>query len=242
MPEKRTLLTWNTQGDFTTLAKSSVIDTLADDRSAICFLQEGGVEKAGSVGRWLAFGGEGVGSKNERCTNYVLVDALRSKFSPPEHVELVDKDDNLLIGGGQAGRTPAAVAVAGILFISWHSVSTKANDDTSNLVAALERNYAHRYPKVIIGGDFNTSPDEIVKLVARGTARTRESWKYKSRRVFRCGNYTHAGDEYRELDFFLALSTSEDETFQFALSDLRATEVHRVAPSDHDPVRVDLWL
>jgi hypothetical protein len=238
------LFTWNTQGNFTAGPKLLEINALVGRGRVIGFLQEGGVDNAGPQDRWLAFGGTGVGSFNERCTNYVLVDATYARLMRPKPVLIESSMGDVLVGGGMAGRTAAAVGLGDTLFISWHSLSAGSNDDTARLIWMLEENYAQTYSQVIIGGDFNSDPASITELLAAGTVRKKAAWKYKTRTVFSSGAATHHSMRWgdHELDFFIALSTSVGATFAPPVGAAPAPVVTAVVPSDHNPVSVTLWL
>src|SRR5687768_13973867 len=110
-PQPAAFYTWNCQGDFTSEDKGKaefVNAVLGVDYPALMCVQEGGVDLAGEYPGYIAVAGQAVGAFNERCTNYILYNEAWGKLNP---VTLVNANGSLLIGGGNAGRTPAAVAV-----------------------------------------------------------------------------------------------------------------------------------
>ena len=235
------IFTWNTQGDFTKDVKLQVINGLYPSGCVVGCIQEGGVEKHGTHGRWFAYAGPQIGSKNERCTNYILVDATYSKFVDVSSLNISNGRGALVVGGGLAGRSPAAIAMNGILFISWHSLAGQSNTDTSLLIAAIESNnvYTNMFHTVVIGGDFNASPTDIRQLINRGTIRTKSFWKYNYRDVINSGNATHSSN--KELDFFVILSKTQ-WIQKGILSNLKMIEMKAVVPSDHNPVRMQILI
>jgi hypothetical protein len=85
------LVTWNTQGDFTASSKEQVIAGLGDATDVFC-LQEGGVGKEWTKGFFDTFTGRSVGSKNERCTNYLLIKkTLIGDLKPEENRAQYDR-------------------------------------------------------------------------------------------------------------------------------------------------------
>lgn len=236
------LFTWNTQGDFTNAFKLAEIDGLCAGPRVVGFVQEGGVRKGGDQGRWIAHGGTGVGAYNERCTNYVLVDATYARFVSVESLILQNGEGAAVVGGGDAGRTPAAVGVGNVLFISWHSLSGRSNADTAAVVQAIESNAGYResYDTVVIGGDFNAAPADIEGVVTRGTARSRAAWTYRHRYVLSSGEVTHPGSD-TELDFFVILSKTEWSA-RGVLANYRGIERRILAPSDHHAVRMKIFV
>lgn len=237
------IFSWNTQGDFTATAKlAEVKSLLSESIRTIGFIQEGGVGNAGAGDGYVAFPGTSVGAYNERCTNYVLMNSSYAKLMSPKHFYLVDGSDNLIVGGGAAGRTPACIGLWDVLFISWHSLAGKSNADTAAILGALESNAAYQrdYPTVVIGGDFNASPDSIRDLVNRGSVREKAGWKYKYRYVYSSGQKTHPGSGH-ELDFFVVLSQTPF-TDTGLMANYRGIAMKSVTPSDHQPVAIKLFL
>jgi hypothetical protein len=232
MPNTWSIYTWNTQGKFSATTKLAEINRWFPAHAVVC-LQEGGVGHPEDGGNWKAYGGVAPGAFNPHCTNYVLLDKAQEALAKP-HV-LKNKDNALVVGGGQAGRTPAAVGVGNVLYISWHSLAAKSNEDTAMLVAAVDGNpeYTKQYDTIVIGGDFNASPADIHGVITRGTERQRLTWNYKERYVVNSGQITHPGSK-SELDFFIVLSTS-------VLTGLAASRV-QVTPSDHKAVRMKIDL
>jgi hypothetical protein len=234
------VFTWNSQGDFTISPKLTAIDSLFGSSRVIGFIQEGGVEKSGIQGRWKAYAGYSVGAYNERCTNYVVVDANYSKFITIDSLTLQDDRERVLVGGGDAGRTPAAIGINDVLFISWHSLADQSNTDTAELIRTIESNqhYAQSYNTVVIGGDFNATPDDIRRVLGRGTDRVRDTWIYKHRYVLNSNQITHPASS-NELDFFIVMSKTElyssGPTANYVQDRI---EMVPVEPSDHHPVRM----
>lgn len=242
MPAIWDLITWNTQGDFTAATKKAVLTGVGFGRK-VFMVQEGGVGKAGKLtdaasgNSWTAYAGSGAGAKNERCTNYVLVDSVHEMFCTRKVI--ADLDGKLVIAGGVAGRAPAAVGLNSVLYISWHAAaSSSADADTAVLVNTLDKTeefYAN-YHTVVIGGDFNSSPASVAKAVSQGTSRTKAAWNYTSRVVVSSGKITHPSSE-NELDMFVVLSTGTP-----AHSALGAGVRKSVVPSDHHAVTMTITI
>ncbi|MEO5866688.1 MAG: hypothetical protein ABIS14_00850 [Sphingomonas sp.] len=232
MPTTYRLSSWNTQGDFTAVAKANVINgnfgPAAPAQVPIAFLQEGGVNHTGAQGNWTAVGGAGVGAFNERCTNYILVNTAWAGGAGVQGITLQDGQQRVVVGGGIAGRSPAAIVTGRTMFVSWHSLAGSSNADTSLLITAIESNaaYVNGCDVIVIGGDFNTTPAAINTLANQGTDRTRAQWRFPYRTVVSSGLPTCG---VNELDFFLVLSKG-------APAGLAATRL-MVAPSDHEAVQ-----
>jgi hypothetical protein len=218
------VFTWNTQGDFTSKDKFEVIKKLFSSPydCVAGFIQEGGVGKDGTpIPGLRVYTGVPVGSKNERCTNYVLLreDLLQGASAEFECFNV--------IGGGEAGRTAAAVRVGKFVFASWHSLAGPSNSDTSALIDECQQKTG--VDCVVLGGDFNTTPDEVECMIVR-KAMTRSTKNFNCN-VVPSGKWTHRGKHGdKELDFFVL--------FQKNLSGARA-EVVYVSPSDHNPVVIE---
>ena len=222
--------TWNTQGDYTAADKAAVIGGFTGiGQVPVVFLQEGGVEKVDKLGDFAVFSGQGVGSKNDRCTMYVLVDAKAGA----KDVLIQGANHNVSIGGGDAGRTTAAAAVGDTLFVSWHSAAITSNTDTSALIGAIEANpdYGNTYKTVVIGGDFNAAPTDLLKMIRQ--VNDRSKLKFPARAVVYSGKPTHSsGNEY---DFFIVLAKALPK---YWIDDEKKATMTPVKPSDHDPVQV----
>ena len=225
-----TLTSWNTQGDFTVPAKAEEIDRFALG-APVVFLQEGGVAKAGASGGWTIFSGDAVGAFNARCTNYVLLPTLWAKTNGATAILLTDKKDGVVIGGGEAGRTAAAVGVGRMLFVSWHSISSKSDMDTSTLFKAIDGNpdYVRAYDTVVIAGDYNSAPKDIFEVMKRA------GFKNYSADLVYSGGLTF--NDKMELDFFVILSKARPPEVRAAQPSATMLDV---APSDHYPVQMTL--
>ena len=233
------MFTWNTQGNFTEDDKFDTVRTLFGRGRSVGFIQEGGVGKRGRHGNIVAYGGTGVGAFNERCTNYILVDATYEKFVSVENITLQDGFARTVVGGGEAGRAPAAVSINDELFISWHSLAGRANEDTASLFNALENNDQYKkYKTIVIGGDFNTAPDDIEAMIVRRAAvrGSRNEWFYYIRNS---GAITYPHRQ-KELDFFVVMSKT-DLTAHGMLANFKPVERVQVVPSDHHPVCTKLF-
>lgn len=236
------VFTWNTQGNFTRTDKINVINSICPrGLRVIGCIQEGGVDKGGAHGHWFAYHGYGMGSFNERCTNYILVNSIYSRFTTVDSFTLVNCESGLIMGGGEAGRTTASIGIGNTLFVSWHSSATRSNEDTSFLIRSIDQNpaYSQKYNTVIIGGDFNASPTDIDTLIHAGTERTRSFWSYPYRYVFSSGSVTHPNSN-KELDFFVVMSQTE-WTDSGPLANFRGVEMKNVFPSDHNPVLMKVF-
>ena len=224
-----TLYTWNTQGNFTQGPKGEVVQQMLGVQTpALTFVQEGGVNLAGDYQGYKAVAGFAVGAFNERCTNYILYNDAWGRLEP---VLLVDGLGSALIGGGQAGRTPAAVALDRTLFVSWHSLAAPNNLDTSAVFQAFQLAAIYKqYDQIFVGGDFNASPDDVEKILVR-IPNDRNEVNF-SATIVRCGQPTQKTYQ-KEIDFFVL--------FAKAPVQLQGVLVN-VVPSDHEAVRTDLLL
>lgn len=234
-PVKFTFYSWNSQGNpvkFRDEKKCLVITYFGETVSppVIVFLQEGGIGYDGKKEGFPYTGsGAGVGAYNERCTMYVLA-KLPDGLEAPSHVQLLDDHGNATIGGGEAGREPAAVRIGRYLFISWHSTASDDNSDTSAMLKVLQQSKRYNdFSLVVIGGDFNSAPDALTKLVQQ-----RENQGAFTASVVACGKPTHKGKRQGEYDYFVVLSRSGH-------LDLNADLVPTLA-SDHNAVSVQLTL
>lgn len=226
------VFTWNTQGDFTSDEKFERIKDLFNRGYSIGFIQEGGVSKS-AKDDLTAYRGSCVGAYNERCSNYVLIESRM--VDRATCVELQDGEGRSVIGGGVAGRAPAAIGIDKVLYVSWHSLAGESNHDTSMLVHAIESNTAYHsaYDTIIIGGDFNASPKDIKDVLLSGTDRTKEKLTYKNRCVANSNEGTHKPKGkppcQDELDFFIIM-TKETKSVS------KNVTTEHVEPSDHCPV------
>jgi hypothetical protein len=181
-------------------------------------------------------GGQGVGAFNQRCTNYIV-----SNQRPTEEVVIQDSSGRVIIGGGVAGRTPAATAFGNTLCVSFHSSARKwSNADTSALLLALQRNPDYRrYSHVIIGGDFNTAPGNVEDMLQPGTARSRPSNIFQHTEVVSTGELTHPSSN-AELDYFAVLSQQAFDSPDAQMIETRLPSGQRV--SDHNMVQSEVDL
>lgn len=220
--------TWNTQGSFASQPKLAVIEKFFDGGYDVGFLQEGGVDEAGHYAKFVAVAGLSVGAKNERCTNYVLIGkALWNKGAGKDKIDLFKK----VQGGGEAGRTPAAVQLGDVCFVSWHSISSSDNSDTGMLVDHCAKIIwmDHSLNYIVIGGDFNASPKDVDELIGRRA-------KHYGGIGFDClyaSDDTHKSG--KELDFFVVMSRK-------AVDYTAWPQVMGVVPSDHNPVTIDVEM
>jgi hypothetical protein len=165
LPQPAAFYTWNCQGDFTRDDKAEFVNTLLNvDYLALMFIQEGGRDLDGKYPGYTAVKGYTPGAFNERCTNYILYnEAWGERLSP---VTLVNANGGVLIGGGVAGRTPAAVAVGKSLFVSWHGISAPENLDTSAVLRAFQKGSTYKdYNLIVLGADFNTEPADVEQIL-----------------------------------------------------------------------------
>lgn len=217
--------TWNTQGDFTSTAKSAIIADLHGAGTDVLFLQEGGVAKVWGDGLFKTTQGSSVGAFNERCTNYVLI-SNRAWNAQVKQVRFTS------IGGGIAGRLPAAVQLGNTLLVSWHSISAQDNSDTRQLLAECQNKFGQDgITTIVIGGDFNTTPSSIVDMINRNAAAPGGGQFYAV--VFHTLDDQPTHDSGKVLDFFVVLSTA-------AAPASGGVWTAPVEPSDHHPVLMDL--
>ncbi len=120
------IATWNTQGSFLESGKKLIVSELHDGTDVV-LLQEGGVDKIWGDGEYHTVQGQSIGALNERCTNYVLV----NKAYWDQNGQQVSFTT---VGGGIAGRKPAAVQIGNTVFVSWHSLASQENTDTKQLL------------------------------------------------------------------------------------------------------------
>jgi hypothetical protein len=206
------LVTWNTQGDFTNSSKEQVIAEFGKSTDVFC-IQEGGTDKTWTKGYFDTFTGKGVGSKNERCTNYLLIKTSVIGDTKPEKIELNT------IGGGEAGRSACAVKLNKTMFVSWHSTASSDSSDTKSLLVECAKGLkVHGLDRVIIGGDFNASPFDILRMTL-----TNKVECYME--VFAQDRYTHTSNNV--LDFFVIIGNQNASA---------QTKRLFAQPSDHYPV------
>ena len=210
--------TWNTQGDFASKPKAKQINAFLDAAGGgrtpvIVFVQEGGVAKAGDYEKWSAVGGAAVGAKNERCTNYILVNSAWQKLVNAEYQRLplptqtaTSLNPTVLVGGGEAGRTPAALALGRLLLVSWHSLAGQSNEDSAAMFGAFQFNpyYIDRFDRIVVGGDFNTSAKSVTQILNQKSDKAKPYWAW----VVNSGQVTHPGSQ-AELDFFVILDRTQ---------------------------------
>ncbi|WP_427310603.1 endonuclease/exonuclease/phosphatase family protein [Cupriavidus sp. H39] len=226
---------WNSQGNHTRADKQRAIDRMAATGPTIIMLQEGGSEKlvsSGAAANWKVFDGCTVGAYDERCTPYVLLETTFAAQVRATQVDIVDERDGVVLAGGVAGRTASGVAIDKVLFISWHSIAAPQNGDTRALLRAFDKASCYeKYDLIVIGGDFNASPEDISAMLGRENDRTQARLRYAYRQVFYCGKATHRGRQERELDFFVVLAKRQVSA---------TVELIEQMPSDHDAVRMVL--
>lgn len=215
--------TWNTQGDFTNGAKSTVIRQLYEGTDVL-FLQEGGVSKLWGDGLFKTTQGLSVGAFNERCTNYVLV----SNQFWNQNAKAISFTT---VGGGIAGRLPAAVQVNDVLLVSWHSISAQDNSDTRQLLAECQKRLGQNdINTVVIGGDFNTHPSNIERMLITMAASSGGGQHYAV--VGHTPDDMPTHNSGNVLDFFVILSKTGAPTPE--------VWVVPIEPSDHDPTFMDI--
>jgi len=230
IPQAVTFYTWNTQGNFTQGPKAEVIQQmLGGNALAMTFVQEGGVNLEGAQDGYTAEAGAAIGAFNERCTNYILYnDAWGQRLSK---VTLVDANNSVLIGGGIAGRTPAAVSLGKTLFVCWHSLSAPNNLDTGALLRALQKAPVYKeFDQIILGGDFNATPEDVERIVL-GIAVERGEPNFTIQ-IVRCHQPTLKAWD-KEYDFFILFQKAHEQ---------QNAQLLNVVPSDHQAVRMDLLL
>jgi hypothetical protein len=227
------LYTWNTQGNFTTGQKGQELSAMITGNDpALVFVQEGGVNLAGPYNESTAVAGYAVGAFNERCTNYIVFNN-QWPMGGMQSVVLVNGSNMALIGGGVAGRTPAAIDLGRTLFVSWHSLSSPNNLDTSDLLRTLTRtpSYAEKYDLIIIGGDFNASPGDIESMMVRMV--TDRSDPYFFSTIVKCGQPTLKQWD-KEVDFFIYLRKEYQQEIPAALRQTQS--------SDHEAVQTQVAM
>lgn len=225
-PPPTYLYTWNTQGNFTSPTKAQEINGFLTNvgggaTPVIVFVQEGGVKKAGNGKTWAAVDGAQIGAFNERCTNYVLIN---TKWQDIQNAELqrlplptqtaTKVNPTVLVGGGQAGRMPAAVAIGRLLLISWHSLAGESNEDSAAVFGAIQFNpwYKERFDRIIIGGDFNASPLSVANILNQKADKPKSYYAW----VVSSGQATHPSSG-QELDFFVIFDCTQALTMTAAV-------------------------
>jgi hypothetical protein len=173
------------------------------------------------------YGGTSVGAFNKRCTNYVLVSQNAMNAAGVE-----DFDCFNAIGGGEAGRTAASVQVGRVIYASWHSKAVRSNDDTWALLDECQDKGG--VDAIVIGGDFNTEPDEIVAMINRHAIERGSGQNNWFCSVFNSGAHTHRG---RRGDSELAFLVVYQDQYRAA-----NVCVQKAGPSDHHPVIMDIPL
>jgi hypothetical protein len=219
------LFTWNTEGDFTEETKKAVVRHFFEKKECqVGFIQEGGTKAtSGSIPGCKVYEGIGVGSKNERCTNYVIVHGDLVKATVPKEVGFV------ACGGGEAGRTAAAITIGEICLVAWHSLSGPDNSDTSALLEECAK--LQGVSNVAIGGDFNAEPKFVDELIQRKLDRKRHPLATFAR-VCNSGKSTQK--KGKELDYFVLMG---DELGQLKTA---VTVYDCSGISDHDVVVLDI--
>lgn len=217
--------TWNTQGDFTEASKLKIIEQFFDDGCDVGFLQEGGTTGTKSYPKFVAVAGLGVGAKNERCTNYVLVSRkVWDSAASSDQIELF----KTVHGGGEAARTPAAAKIGSVMLVAWHSISAQDNSDTGGLIDHCLKIFGldakTELKHIIIGGDFNSSPKDITELLGRREKRAQGI----SMECMYGDDATHPSSD-KNLDFFVCMSRKSIDYVEYP-------QAKGVKPSDHNPV------
>ena len=218
------LASWNTQGDFTETTKAAEINGTLKNMDVI-MIQEGGVDKTWSHVGFKSYAGVGVGAFNERCTNYILVsDDFR------EGKKAIYTTLSNIIGGGDAGRSACAVQIDHDLFISWHSIASSNNSDTSQLIDKCLNLMSGNFglSSIVIGGDFNTDPSNVEMMIAAKAASQKFTGSNFFVHVFNGGASHSSGKTY---DFFVVFTASNPAY---------TIGVQAVVPSDHNPVAIDV--
>lgn len=215
--------TWNSQGDFTSSEKSAIVKKLYAGTNVL-FVQEGGVDKTWGDGLFKTTQGVSVGAKNERCTNYVLVSDTTWKDKAATVVFTT-------VGGGVAGRKPAAVQIDKTLLVSWHSVAAGDNSDTRQLLAeSFKKLDDTGLSQVVIGGDFNAAPGDIEAMIVRMAMARGGSRHFAGVIAPRADTPTHSSGKV--LDFFVVLMKEGAPAGEIWVAPVK--------PSDHDPVFLEL--
>lgn len=228
-----TIASWNSQGNPTCNRKVAYLRYLLESFDVV-LLQEGGNPKTvnfelyppdglhaedhywaserGKTATYLRANGTAIGAFNERCTNYILA---RGPAPSRERLPFEEVDLTHVVGGGDAGRTPAAASLGSTIFISWHSIASGDNSDTRTLIRASEEELVKkdsRTNRIVIGGDFNTRPSSIEGVLDRHFSE-RKADKEVSVKVVSPLTRTQKSDRPYPIDFFVIMT--------------RRTSVHR---------------
>ncbi len=215
--------TWNTQGSFMEGKKQAIVREI-NDGTDVLFLQEGGVDKVWSDGLFHTIRGQPVGAKNERCTNDVLVN---QKYWNVNAKEISFSS----VGGGIAGRRPAAIQIGDTIFVSWHSISAGDNSDTSQLLHECQAKLAFDGVNIIIiGGDFNTDSSNVEMMIAMMAATRGGGTSYTVVCHTLPDMPTHNSGHV--LDFFVIMTKGNAPSGRVWAAPME--------PSDHDPVFMDV--
>jgi hypothetical protein len=107
------------------------------------------------------------------------------------------------------------------LFVSWHSTASNNSEDTKSLLVECSKGLkVHELDRVIIGGDFNASPSDVLMMTLTNKVDcymqvvSQSSWTHTSQKV---------------LDFFVIIGNEKAGGSTKRLS---------VIPSDHYPVEI----
>lgn len=218
------IFTWNTQGDFTDPLKKNVISALFKEGCDIGMIQEGGdAATSQAIPGCLAISGVGVGAKLERCTNYVILSDKLVKDAKPKLVGFS------AMGGGEAGRTAAAVVANDVCYVSWHSLSGDDNSDTSALIDECGK--LKDVAAVVIGGDFNATPEVIDDLIQRKLDKKRHPLAVYTKI---CNSGAATQKKGKELDFFVLMGSDLGNLVA------KAKAYSMAQYSDHDVVIMEI--
>jgi endonuclease/exonuclease/phosphatase family metal-dependent hydrolase len=228
-----TLYSWNSLGKPDLGEKSKFIQNLVASVQGpqLVFIQEGG-SGFKADGGMTTFCGVSVGAKNDRCTNYLLT-KLDGVAAAPRDVTLKD-GDKAVITGGVAGRTPAAAEIGRTLLISWHATSYVGTSDAEPLIALLQKGRGfEKYEMIVVGGDFNATPDQLQPVADRVRAASNFTLKLIQPReaTYRSKN--------SKLDYFLIFyrDRQKDKVKLPATAD-----VIKNVLSDHYPIAIQMPL
>jgi hypothetical protein len=133
------------------------------------------------------------------------------------------------MGGGEAGRTAAAVVANEVCFVSWHSLSGKDNSDTSALIDECGK--LKDVAAVVIGADFNATPDVIDDLIQRKLDKKRHPLATFTKV---CNSGAATQKKGKELDFFVLMGGDLGNVMT------KATAYSANLYSDHDIVIMEI--
>jgi endonuclease/exonuclease/phosphatase (EEP) superfamily protein YafD len=211
-PAKQTVkvVSWNSQGKPDQKEKLAELDAFRSNAkdAVVVFVQEGGNadwSKRGSD--WWGVAGAQVGTKNARCTMYVLVNG---GWLAPDHAKpypLKTPKGGAVIGGGEAGREAAGILIGKTLFVSWHSSASGDNSDTADMIGGFQFN-TEAYTGVdmiVVGADFNAKPEALERMLLQGSERAKKQFWVE---VYATNQATYKGKPL-EIDYFLVFRRSQ---------------------------------